>query len=48
MRKILFAAVATVALTFANLAAASAAHIGDGGNMPPISTTAPGYSVGTG
>lgn len=45
MRTILFAVIATLAVTFGNLAVASAARIGDGGNTSPVSTTTPGYSV---
>ena len=48
MRKILFAAIATLAVTFGDLATATAARIGDGSNMPSMPTTTPGYSVGTG
>jgi len=48
MRNILFVAITALAVTFGNLAVASAAHIGDGTNMTPLSTTTPGYSVGTG
>jgi len=48
MRKILFAAIATLSVTFGDLATATAARIGDGSNMPSMPTTTPGYSVGTG
>jgi len=48
MRKILFAAIATLAVTFGDLATATAARIGDGSNTPSMPTTTPGYSVGTG
>lgn len=48
MRTILLAAIMTLAVTFGNLAAATAARIGDGSNMPPVPTTTPGYSIGGG
>jgi hypothetical protein len=48
MRNILFVAITALAVAFGNVAAASAALVGDGSNMTPLSTATPGYSVGTG
>ena len=45
MRRILFAAITTLAMAFGNLTAARAANLGDGSNTNPVSTTSPGYSV---
>jgi len=49
MRTFVFAAIATLAVTFGSLAAASAApSLGDGSNMRSVPTTTPGYSVAGG
>jgi hypothetical protein len=47
MRKMLFAAIATLAVAFGNLAAASAAHVGDGATLDKQGTVM-FYGIGAG